>query len=65
MKTKFEMTDFGFLNSYLAIEVIQGKTEIKICQKKLCIKGSGRVQYEGMQSSKNSNGMLVKIKPRR
>ena len=32
MKTKFEMTDFGFLNSYLEIEVIQEKTEIKICQ---------------------------------
>ena len=32
MKTKFEMTDFSFLNSYLGIKVIQGKTEIKICQ---------------------------------
>ena len=35
MKTKFEMTDFGFLNSYLGIEVIQGKTDIKICQKNM------------------------------
>ena len=32
IKTKFEMTDFRLLNSYLGIQVIQGKNEIKICQ---------------------------------
>ena len=32
MKTKFEMTDCGFLDSYLGIEVIQKKIEIKMCQ---------------------------------
>ena len=30
MKTKFDIADFGFLNSFLGIEVIQGKLEIKI-----------------------------------
>ena len=38
MKTKFDMTDFGFLNSYLGIEVIQGKFEIKICQTTYALK---------------------------
>ena len=32
MKTKFEMTDFGLLNSYLGIEVMQKRTKIKMCQ---------------------------------
>ena len=32
MKIKFEMTDFRLLNSYLGIQVIEGKNEIKICQ---------------------------------
>ena len=26
MKTKFDITDFGLLNSYLGIEVIQGNS---------------------------------------
>ena len=30
MKTKFKMTNFGLLNSYVGIQVIQGKDEIKI-----------------------------------
>ena len=38
MKTKFEMTDFGFLNSYLGIEVIQGTTKIKMCQTNYVLK---------------------------
>ena len=32
MKTKFEMTDFGLLNSYLGIQIMQEEEEIKICQ---------------------------------
>ena len=32
MKTKFEMTDFGLLNSYLGIQVVQEEDEIKMCQ---------------------------------
>ena len=31
MKTKFQMTDFSLLNSYLGIQVTQEKDEIKIC----------------------------------
>ena len=38
MKTKLEMTGFGFLNSYLGIEVIQGKTKIQMCQKNYALK---------------------------
>ena len=38
MKTKFEMIDFSLLNSYLGIEVIQEKDEIKICQTSYALK---------------------------
>ena len=38
MKTQFEMTDFGLLNSYLGIEVIQEETEIKMCQSSYALK---------------------------
>ena len=38
MKTKVEMTDFCFLNSYLGIEVIQGTTKIKMCQTNYALK---------------------------
>ena len=38
MKTKFDMTDFGLLNSYLGIQVIQEKDEIKICQENYALK---------------------------
>ena len=38
MKTRFEMTDFGLLNSYLGILVIQEKDEIKICQTNYALK---------------------------
>ena len=38
MKTKFEITDFGLLNSYLGIEVIQKKIEIKMCQSNYALK---------------------------
>ena len=31
MKTKFDMTHFGLLNSYLGIQVTQEKDDIKIC----------------------------------
>ena len=32
MKTKFEMTDFGLLHSYLGIQVMQEEDGIKVCQ---------------------------------
>ena len=38
MKTKFEMIDFRLLNSYLGIQVIQGKNEIKMCQTNYALK---------------------------
>ena len=38
MKTTFEMTDFGLLNSYLGIELIQKETEIKMCQSSYALK---------------------------
>ena len=38
MKTKFEMTNFGCLSSYLGIEVIQGKTDVIICEKIYALK---------------------------
>ena len=38
MKTPFDMTDFGLLNSYLGIEVIQGNSEIRLCQKLYALK---------------------------
>ena len=38
MKAKFDMTDFGLLNSYLDIQVIQEKDEIKICQENYALK---------------------------
>ena len=38
MKTKFDMTDFGLLNSYLGIQVIQEKDEIRIAQENYVLK---------------------------
>ena len=38
MKDKFEMTDFGLLNSYLGIQVIQEEDEIKMCQTNYALK---------------------------
>ena len=38
MKTKFDMTDFGLLNSYLGIQVMQEKDKIKICQTSYALK---------------------------
>ena len=38
VKTKFEMTDFGLLNSYLGIEMMQDEDGIKMCQTRYAIK---------------------------
>ena len=38
MKTKFEMIDFGLLNSNLGIEVIHKETEIKMCKSSYALK---------------------------
>ena len=38
IKTKFDMTDFDLLNSYLGIEMTQENSEIKLCQKLYALK---------------------------
>ena len=38
MKTKFEMTDFGLLHSYLGIQVMQEEDGIKMCQTRYAIR---------------------------
>ena len=38
MKTKLDMTNCGLLNSYLGIEVIEGKSKIKLCQTTYALK---------------------------
>ena len=38
LKTKFDMTDFGLLNSYLGIEVIQRMSKINLCQTTYALK---------------------------
>ena len=61
MKTKFEMTDFGFLNSFLIIKVIQGKTEIKICQKNYALKFLNEFNMKECNSSKTSMECRLKL----
>ena len=38
MKTKFERTDCGLLNSYLSIQVVQEEDEIRMCQTRYAFK---------------------------
>ena len=38
MKTKFEMTYFGRLSSYLGIQIMQEEEEIKMCQTRYALK---------------------------
>ena len=52
MKTKFEMTDFGLLNSYLGIEVIQGKSDIRLCQTNYALKILEEFNMKGCNSAK-------------
>ena len=61
MKTKFEMADFSFLNSYLGIQIMQEKDEIKICQTHYAMKLLDNFK---MQCAKNANGMQIEIKPK-
>ena len=60
MKTKFEMIDFGLLNSYLSIEVLQEKDEIKICQTSYALKVLDIFNMSNCNASKNANGMSFK-----
>ena len=52
MKTKFEMTDFGLLNSYLGVEVIQRKSEIRLCQTNYALKVLDEFNMKKCNSSK-------------
>ena len=52
MKTKYEMTDFGFLNSYLGVEVIQCKSEIRLCQTNYVLKVLKEFNMEECNSAK-------------
>ena len=61
MKTKFDMTDFGFLNSYLGIEVIQGKFEIKICQTTYALKVLDEFNMRELYSSKSPMELCLKV----
>ena len=61
MKTKFDMTDFGFLKSYLGIEVIQGKSEIKICQTTYPLKFLDEFNMRECNSSKSSMECRLKL----
>ena len=64
LSMKTEMIDFGLLNSYVGIQVIQGKDEIKICQTNYALKVLDIFNMSDCSASKNSNGMLVKTKRR-
>ena len=61
MKTKFEMTDFGLLNSYLGIEVIQQKDEIKICQTSYALKVLDIFNMSDCNASKMSLECRLKL----
>ena len=59
MNKKFEMTDFGLLNSYLGIQIMQEEEEIKMCQTCYAIK-----ILENFKML-DANGMQIEVKPRR
>ena len=52
MKTKYDMTDFGLLNSYLGVEVIQSKSEIRLCQPNYALKVLKEFNMEECNSAK-------------
>ena len=61
MKKKIEMTDFGFLKSYLAIEGIQGKTDIKICQTNYSLKVLDEFNMKDCNSDKTPMECRLKL----
>ena len=52
MKTEYDMTDFGLLNSYLGVEVIQSKSEIRLCQSNYALKVVKEFDMEECNSAK-------------
>ena len=61
MKTKFKITDFGLLNSYLGIEVIQKKTKIKMCQTNYALKSLGEFNMKDCNPVKTPMECLLKL----
>ena len=61
MKTKFEMNDFGLLNSYLGIQVIQEKDEIKIFQTNYALKGLNIFNMSDCNASKTPMECRLKL----
>ena len=62
MKTQFEMTDFGLLNSYLGIEVIQKETEFKMCQSSYASKVLEEFNMEECNSAKTPMECRLRLK---
>ena len=61
MKTKFDMIDFHFLNSYLGIEVIQGNSEIKLFHISCALKFLDEFNMRECNSSKSLMECLLKL----
>ena len=61
MKRKFEMTDFGLLNSYLGIQVMQEEDEIKICQTRYALKLLENFKMSECNASKMPMECLLKL----
>ena len=62
MKTKFEMTDFGLLNSSLDIEVIQRKSDIRICQTNYALKVLDEFNMKECNSAKTPMECRLRLK---
>ena len=61
MKTKFEMTDFGLLHSYLGIQVMQEEDGIKMCQTWYAIKILDMFNMSDCNASKMRMGCRLKL----
>ena len=61
MKTKFEMTDFCLLNSYLGIQVMQEEDEIKICQTRYALKNLDTFKMSDCNASKTPIECRLKL----
>ena len=61
MKTKFEMTDFSLLNSYLGIQVMQEEDKIKICQTRYALKLLENFKMSDCNASKTPMECRLKL----
>ena len=60
-KDRFEMTDFGLLNSYLGIQVMQEEDEIKICQTRYALKILNMFNMSDCNASKTPMECRLKL----